>query len=211
MGNLVDWLISIQIWVDGHPGGLMLLALWTLFLAIHSSLVAFKGGPEVWARHEPLQWLRFIPGLALFGTLLMWMLALTPRAVLEQFRLRVKPAAAYPARWRSLDDGSSMTLLFAPDRIHVERLAGPKAQPAEIWKRGEGYTGKLPAPCMPAGGRNPAANRECAEAVPIEITSVTAARITGRMQTCPGGAPFDCATCSCPAEPVWRPFVWIPE
>ena len=54
-------------------------------------------------------------------------------------------------------------------------------------------------------------NNRCTFENQIEFTNITPIRIEGRIFDRPQGAKFDCKKCSYFQEPVWQPFVWIPQ
>jgi hypothetical protein len=130
---------------------------------------------------------------------------------------------SFPARWKSLQSGTTKVLRRDGDRIYVETLL-PEAQKnagcfnlAELHKKGDVFTGKGRYSCvcqytkgLGAYARN-FTNRVTDETV-VEITNVGPTRIEGRSMVRPKGTKFDCKKGEFSKPPSeWQDFTWIPE
>jgi hypothetical protein len=124
-----------------------------------------------------------------------------------------------PARWKSLNSGTTKLLRFDGDRIYIESVMSEAARQhgdfilAETRKSGDTYVGALryQMTCSFSTLMGQLAYNHCRFEDQIELTSVAPNRIEGRLSN--PTTNFNCRKCSFPKDPKrkWVPFVWIPE
>jgi hypothetical protein len=130
---------------------------------------------------------------------------------------------SFPARWKSLQSGTTKVLRRDADRIYVETVL-PEAQKnagcfslAELQKNGDVFGGKNRYSCVceytkGLGGYARTFTNRVTDEQSVEITKIGPTRIEGRSMVRPKGTKFDCkkGEFSKPRS-EWENFTWIPE
>lgn len=149
---------------------------------------------------------------------------------LDEMRLKLSSSGSdvfksdsFPARWKSLESGTSKVLRRDGDRIYVETVLSEAEKNAgcffvsDLKKQGDIFTGTARSRCVCEYTRGLGAyaqtfTNRVTDEVSIELTSITPTRIEGRAMARPKGTKFDCKKGEYSKPPSeWRPFVWIPE
>jgi len=124
------------------------------------------------------------------------------------------PAAnsGFPTRWKSLTTGVIRTLRFEGDSIYEDNFypdAGVKTDGftrITLKKNGSKYAGTANLRVVSRDGRT-----ACPESFAVELTSVTATRIEGRILGPPMTSRIiDWKTCTYSMHEEWQRFVWVP-
>jgi hypothetical protein len=116
----------------------------------------------------------------------------------------------FPARWKSMINGSVRTLRFGGEYIYGELVLTDAAAKAgafalmDVKKDGDKYVGKINTKIVSRDGKSCSLNHQ------IELTLVGPDRIEGRSFTPPANAKVDWATCTFSPPAEWRDFTWIP-
>jgi hypothetical protein len=130
-------------------------------------------------------------------------------------------SASFPSVWKSLQTGNSYIIREEKDFIYVERSFS-------IEEKQRGNFGSLDLRKTPAGysgqfhlillvpyrggflGRQTNYSR-CTFDFPVEIASISASRIEGRIKEPPLNSILVYSSCTYDAAPDWQNFVWIPQ
>ncbi len=137
--------------------------------------------------------------------------------------LAVRGVGTYPAKWKSLINGTLRSLRFDGNFIYGEReftseekAAGTIFGTYELKKQAENFLGiyRLGVNCTyrdlwtsTTGWRS----NKCSLEGNVELHSITADRIEGRAQRPDSKGKFDCKKCSYDRPLIWENFVWIPQ
>lgn len=156
----------------------------------------------------------------------------SPAAVMSLDELRLKLSVSgsdvfrsetLPARWKSLQSGTTKIVKRDGDRIYVETVL-PEAQKnagcfflSDLQKKGDIFSGTARSSCVCQYSRGLGAyaqtyTNRVKDETSIEINSITPTRIEGRVLNRPKGTKFDCRKGEFSKSPSeWENFAWIPE
>jgi len=119
--------------------------------------------------------------------------------------------SGFPARWKSMTNGTIRTLRFEGEYIYGEAVLPEAAAKAGVFglmdvkKDGDKYAGKINRRTFSSDG-----SKACSATWPIELTLVSPERIEGRWLRPPADAKMDWGTCSVSLPADWQTFTWIP-
>lgn len=129
---------------------------------------------------------------------------------------------AFPARWKSLENGTTKTIRRDGDRVYVETELPSALKDqgcfnlAELQKVGDKYTGTVRFRCVCQYTRGLGVyartlTNTLNEQYDVEITTLGPTRIEGRANQPPLGTKLDCAKGKYEKPNEWQNFSWIPE